>query len=174
MTFKRLLLFGLLLNFKADILAQKNCNFKIDTASILSNQNLDHLLIEFKTNSLRVTNDIKDIPAHVKKQLDCLANDFSIANPGQPYQVTDVVFKKLPWRQLVFLAKNDNLLVMTYLKGGWGVMRYVLFIKFNETKIIDFWSGYCLKGLETKAGIINYIQTNKGKINGLNSNAIYF
>ena len=43
---------------------------------------------------------------------------FSIANYRRPYQATDVIFKKLPRRQLVFLAKRNDMLVMTYLKGA--------------------------------------------------------
>lgn len=154
--------------------AQKNCDYKIDTAKILGNQNLDNLLLEFQNDSFKITNNKKDIPHFIKKELDCLVNGFSIANPGQKYQATDVVLKKLPWRQLVFLAYNDRMLVMTYLKGGIGESRHLLMIKFKSKKIIDLWTGFCLNGMKTKKSIINDIKQNRNKKNGLHTNFIYF
>ena len=172
-SYRPFLFFTLALLISINVFGQKNCEFKIDTAKILANQNLDNLLSQFQNDTFKITNNKKDIPRFIKKQLNCLTHGFSIANPGQPYQATDVVFKKLPWRQLVFLDRNNDMLVMTYLKGGIGLSRHVLFIKFKDKKIIDLWRGNCLNGMDTKEGIINNINQNRNKEWGLNSNTIY-
>ncbi len=158
------------------VFGQRKCAFQIDTAKILSNRNLDKLLLEFQSGTFKTTNNKNDIPRFIKRQLNCLTHGFLIANPGKPYEATDVftgnIFNKLPSRQLVFLAKSDNMLVMTYLKGGRGLSRHLLFIKFNGKKITDFWSGSCLNGMDTKEGIINNINYSRSKKWELNTNMV--
>ena len=151
---------------------QKKCAFQIDTLKILTNQNLSELLAEFSKDSFRVTNNKSDIPQFIKSQLNCLANGFSIANPNQPYQATDVISQRLPKRQLVFLAQSHKMIVITYLLGGWGVSRHLVFIKFEGKKITDLWTGRCLNGMDSKEGIINYLKSTKSE--DLHSNMIYF
>lgn len=41
-----------------------------------------------------------------------------IADPGQPYNTTDVVDTKLPMRQLVVAAVSENYCIVTYWHGG--------------------------------------------------------
>jgi len=172
MTLCRPILFLILaFSISIKVFGQRNCDFKIDTAKVLINQNLDKLLSELQSDTFNTTNNKKDIPRFIKKQLNCLAHGFSIANPGQPYQATDVIFKKLPRRQLVFLARSDNMLVMTYLKGGISLSRHVLFIKFKDKIITDLWSGNCLNDMDTREGIINSLNNNKEC--GLNTNIRY-
>jgi len=151
---------------------QKNCSYTIDTAKILANKNLDSFLIKFEKDFFKITNNKNDIPKFIKRDLDCLANDFSLANPGEPFQQTDVIFQKLPWRQLVFLAKSKDLIVLSYLKGGWGLSQHLVFIKFKNEAIIDFWSGYCSQGIKTKDQITDYIKKNRNVKSEFNSNII--
>src|SRR5262249_2002456 len=123
----------------------------------------------------------KNIPHFIKKQLRCMAYGFSIANPGKRYQATDVVVPRiippiqLPERQLVFLAKSRDMLVMTYYKGGYGTSAHIILIKFQHKKILDLWAGNCpFEGMKSVAGIINIINENKDKEWGLNTNLVDF
>jgi hypothetical protein len=163
----RLLLFVLILIGCSKVSkCQKKCQFNIDTVKILNNINLDKLLQEFQSDSFRITNNKKDIPRFIKKQLKCWTNGFAIANPGEPFQASDVILKRQPKRQLVFLAVSKKMLVMTYLKGGFGLSSRAIFIKFENKKIIDVWCGICLNGMDSKNGIIESIMLeNAGKRN---------
>ena len=152
---------------------QDNCSFKIDTAKILANINLDTLLSEFQIESFKVSTDKKDMPHFIKKQLNCLTHGFSIANPGQLYQNTDVIVQKLPSRQLIFLAKSKNMFVMTYQMGVMGLPRKILIIKIKDKTIIDFWSGQGFEDLDTKRHIVDYLKQNLNT-KKLNTNMIYF
>jgi hypothetical protein len=153
---------------------QTKCDFKIDTAKILAHLELEPLLSEFQTDSFKISVDQKDIPYPIRKQLNCLTRGFSIANPGKPYQMTDVIVQKLPRRQLVFLAVNKNMLVITYLMGQMGLPRKILIVKFNKNNISNLWSGQGFNDLNSKEGIIQFIRTTLADGKELNSNMIYF
>jgi hypothetical protein len=156
-----------------NVMGQKNCIYKIDTTKILSNENLNSFLSVIQTYNFKISYNKKDIPSFIKKQLDCFTNKFSIANPDEEYQATDIDDEKLPDRKLLFLAVSKDILVMTYLKGGMGESTHILFIQFQDQKIIDLWTGYGSPELKSLQQIFDYIQYNKNKEEGLNMNRIY-
>jgi hypothetical protein len=126
-------------------------------------------------NSFEVTNDKKAIPKFIRTQLACLANGFSIANPDQRYQASDLFFKRLPNRQLVYLATNDSMMVMTYQRGGFVAYGHVLLIKFRNKEVTHFWAGNCLTDvyrLKTKESIIDYFKSATGS--EMHGNTIHF
>ena len=153
---------------------QKDCDYQIDTSKILSNQNLDSFLNRIQRETFSVNCNKNGIPSFIKKQLDCWTHNFSIANCKEPYNATDVYDKKLPNRQLLFLALNNDLFIMTYLRGGIGGQTHIVFIRFHDSKIVDLWTGICLQELTTKNQVLNYIKTHRNKHLGLNTNMIYF
>lgn len=120
---------------------KKNCKFQIDEKKIIENVSLVSFLNEFKNEKFVIYNDKNSIPKHIKKELDCIASEFSIANPDEEYQAGCIVEKDIPKRQLIFLAKNDDILVLSYATGGIGSSTHFLFIKYNSESIIDLWTG---------------------------------
>jgi hypothetical protein len=143
---------------------QTNCIFPIDTVRILGNKNLDSFLQDLKTDSFKITNDKKDIPEFIQRQLDCYANGFSIANPDQPYQSTDVIITEgLPWRQLTFLAKSSTFLIMRYNIGGIGVSSHVVLIRFNKDKITDLWKGGWSSEIKNINDVVKYLERYRDK-----------
>lgn len=162
------------LTFSLHAFGQKNCDYKIDTAKILLNENLDSFLVGIQQGTFSISHNKKDIPSFIKKQLDCLTNNFSIANPNKPFNATDIYDERLPDRQLLFIALNKELFIMTYLRGGFGEQTHIVFIKFQDNKIIDLWTGVCLEDLKSKDQILKYIKTYRNKKWGLNTNMIYF
>jgi len=160
--------------FSCKTFGQRNCSYIIDTARILHNKNLDSFLSEIKKDSFKISYDKKDIPSFIKKQLDCLAHKFSLANPDERYQATDVITKKLPWRQLQFLALSDSIMILDYLSGGFAEQAHVVFVKFQNDKIIDLWSGRGFYYPKSIKEILDYIEMFKDKENALNSKKISF
>ena len=152
--------------------AQKQCDYQIDTSEILNNQNLSAFILNLQTDSFKISYSKKDIPRFINKQLDCLTNGFSIANPGHKYQCCCTSSMLLPERQLIFLGISEDIFVMTYLTGGIGVSTHLLLIKFENNRIIDLWTGHCNRNSSSIKEIVNYINKNKDKEWGLNSNII--
>src|SRR6478672_2873994 len=83
--------------------SQKTCPFPINEKRILSKQGLDTFLHLLKTDSFVVKHKRKNIPHFIKKELNCLANGFRIANPGKPYNISDFITWARPSRQLTFM-----------------------------------------------------------------------
>jgi hypothetical protein len=148
--------------------------YQIDTAMILTNQNLQPLINDLDKAVLKTHNNTKDLPDFIKTFLDSLTgSDFSIANPGEDWQVGCVVIEKLPARQLVYLGLGDDIAMLSYFTGGIGKSEHVLIIKFADKNILDFWCGNVLVDLDNKKDILEYLKTNSKKDWGLNTNIIY-
>jgi hypothetical protein len=153
---------------------QNNCIYLLDTAKILSNENLDSFLIKIKQETFEVSHDKKDIPVFIKKALDCWTGNFSIANPKESFNATDIRNDRLADRQLLFLAINQEIFIMTYMLGGIGEQGHILFVKFHDGQIMDVWTGVFEKDLDSKSQVLHYIKTRRNKYWGLNTNIIYF
>ncbi|MCW1148600.1 hypothetical protein [Flavobacterium lacisediminis] len=171
---KKILLVILILS-SIFIYGQKDCGFKIDEQKILKNENLDFFLDKMKKEKFKVTNKKEDIPEQVLGQLKCLKEGFSIANPGEKYQDSDIIelSENLPVRGLIFLAKSKNNLIMVY--GVSNGSRFV-FINFDETTIKDFWCGVSFGKPQIKSikQIIDRIEHYRDKTWGLNTNIITY
>jgi hypothetical protein len=102
------------------VFGQKSNSFKIDSARIYLDENLNGFLTDLKSSKFVESNEIGEIPVGIKRQLDSLAGGFSIANPNGDYRCCCTSSKKLPLRKLVYLSNSNHLLVMTYLTGGVG------------------------------------------------------
>ena len=158
--------------FSIFTIGQENCNFKIDKHKILSNLNLDKFVMELQNDNFEIHYDKKFIPDNLIKSLVCLNGDFSIANPKERYQSNCVTNKKLPKRKLILLLKSKNNIVVTYFCGGFVTSVHILFLRFNNEKILDLWSGSSTEKLSSKEDILRYIKENRNKKNGLNSSVI--
>ena len=146
---------------------------KIDTNIILTNQNLEPLVDELDNSNLTTRDSFEYIPRFIKYFLDRITSDsFSVANPGQSFQSTDIIMEKLQRRQLIYFGLGNNIAAMTYYTGGIGVSVHILILKFKGTKMVNFWSGNVLQDLKSKDEIIKYLKQNVGKHWGLNTNMI--
>ncbi len=146
--------------------------YKIDTNNILTNKNLESLIRIIKKSELKEIKTVNEIPFFIKNFLNSITSDFSIANPEEDWNISCDEDEQLPSRQLVYFGIGSNIVLMTYFTGGFGKSEHILIIKFNKTKIVDFWCGSSLKDLYNKNEILNYIKINKYKKMGLNSNII--
>jgi len=84
---------------------------------------------------LKVISKTEGIPANVKLAFSKIAREpsFAMANPGQKFQVTDVVLDRtLPWRRLVFAGVLDDKWFIHYERGGYAHGYYVAAFKANS------------------------------------------
>jgi len=153
---------------------QNNCSYEIDVTKILLNENLDSFLLNIQREFFQNSQDKKDIPPFIKTALDCWTSNFSIANPKEPFNATDLHYNALADRQLLFLAASKDLFIMTYWLGGIGESIHILFIKFRDIQITDVWTGVGSQKLKSIKQVLDYIQSHRYKDWGLNTNTIYF
>jgi hypothetical protein len=80
----------------------------------------------------KVMSTTDGIPPEVRKAFCEMTrqHSFAMANPGQKYQVGDVIFdRSLPRRRLVFAGASDNKWFIHYERGGRGVGEYLVVLK---------------------------------------------
>lgn len=163
------------LALKPSVVPLVDTSYVIDTLAILTNRRLDTLLAALQQAPLVQAHSVQALPPVVTSFLARVTqNEFSVADPGQPYQATDMVEEGLPTRQLLYLGQGNNLLLLAYNKGGIGLSERILLFKLQDQKILDFWTGYVKGTLTTKQQLLDYLQTNKDKKWGVNTNVIYF
>ena len=105
----------------------------IGTASLAvagaqTNVEREHLL----DGQFKIISKTEGIPANVKQAFSKIAHEpsFAMANPGQKFQVTDVVLDRtLPWRRLAFAGVQDDKWVLHYERGGLAHSYYVVAFK---------------------------------------------
>lgn len=162
----------------------ENGRYRIDTNAILSNHNLTQLISELEKVELVEETKVDRIPSFIKSFLDTLTEGFSIANPNEDWQSActsmslidekgNIVTKRLPRRQLVYLGIGEDIALMTYYSGGYATIEHCLIFKFDNNHLIDFWCGHIINGKSNKEQILNYLKANKAKHWGLNTNIIY-
>jgi hypothetical protein len=85
------------------------------------------------------------MPANVKQAFAKITGEpsFALANPGQKYQVTDVVVDRdLPFRRLVFAGVEADEWFVHYERGGRGHSYSVLVFKVDRRNRLQFvWGG---------------------------------
>jgi hypothetical protein len=85
------------------------------------------------------------MPTNVKQAFAKITGEasFELADPGQKYQVTDVVGDRgLPFRRLVFAGVKDDEWFIHYERGGRGHGYYVIVFKVDAQHGLQFlWGG---------------------------------
>jgi hypothetical protein len=107
----------------------------------LSAAEKEHIL----DGQFKVVSTTAGMPANVKQAFSEITREpsFALANPGQKYQVTDVVVdRNLPFRRLVFAGVNADKWFVHYERGGRGHGYYVLVFKVDPHGDAHFvWGG---------------------------------
>ncbi len=85
------------------------------------------------------------LPAKVKRAFAQITGEhsFALANPGQKYQVTDVLSDpRLPSRRLVFAGTKGDEWFIHYERGGYAHGYFVIVFKVDSQSIVQFlWGG---------------------------------
>ena len=189
---KRIIFLFAVIGISTALHAQNDCNIPINEKRILSNQNLDFFLKKLKTDTFTTDTDKRHIPVYIREKLRCLfgnttnpseelnATDEIMANPSEDYNATDVISDvHLPWRQLLFFAlnKSKNVFLITYYKGGVGRSTITIMMRLSnqyKNQVRDIWIGQTLFGGSTLPELIAFIQENRDKKDGVNTNMVYY
>lgn len=87
---------------------------------------------------------VKDIPPSVLMKFAEIAKDsnLKIANPGEKFQVTDVIWEKgLPSRRLIFGGISKDYCLIHYERGGYARSYNVIVFKLSAKSADFLWGG---------------------------------
>lgn len=89
--------------------------------------------------------DVAAFPASCKRGFATLSHtpDFELANPGQPYQATDVIGRgpRLPWRQLLIGGVSSDRCIVFYVIGGFASYRAAVVLDISKKDPVLVWGG---------------------------------
>ncbi len=89
--------------------------------------------------------NVDHLPQHVKIVFAALARQakFEMANPGDDFQLTDVITqKRLPQRRLIFAEISPHKCIVYYEKGGYAPVYYVAVFSVDAVEAARFvWGG---------------------------------
>ena len=147
----------------------------IDSTLLLSDEKLPLLIDELEKTNLKEKKNANEIPNFIRKTLNRMtADNFSIADFGEEWQVTDEVVEELPLRQLVYLGLGDNITLIAYYSGGIGESEHILILKHKNQQVIGLWHANILHDLKTKKEILKFLKKNIGNEPKFNSNSTYY
>jgi hypothetical protein len=109
----------------------------------LSKYDRSHLLVK---DTFQVLTSTARIPIDVKSTFAaaCRERTFSMADPGQEYQETDVVEDTtLPIRRLLFAAKSADHFLIHYEIGGFAHSYHVLLFRLKDSVAQFVWGASC-------------------------------
>jgi hypothetical protein len=89
-----------------------------------------------------------DIPSACKLAFAKLSGEsqFKMANPGEKYQLTDVIYEEgLPWRRLMFSAVKNKRCAIVYEHGGIGVSTHSVVLDISTNPATVAWIGSALE-----------------------------
>ncbi len=84
------------------------------------------------------------VPLQVKAAFAGLTKEsgFEMADPGQDFQLTDVIVQgKLPWRRMILAGISDTTCFLHYERGGRGHTYYLVVFTTNSSGAMLIWSG---------------------------------
>jgi hypothetical protein len=147
--------------------------YRYNESDVLENKSVDNIIKVINEQDLKFFKNKKDIPKIIRRTIKSWDEKFSIVNPGQDYQSTDIVTGQ-PRRQLIAIFKNKNYFIMTYNHGGYGHHRHIMYFQIDDDKIIDFWVGFGRgrgNEMEDKQNIRDWL---KLKADGLQTNFLEY
>ena len=128
------------------------------TVTKLSAEAKTYLLRE---NTFKVISKTKDIPASVLLKLAEVARDsnLKIANPGEKFQVTDVIEEEgLPWRRLIWGVAAKDYSVIHY-EGGIAHAYLVILFKHSEEGVKYLWGASSMNKIKNMTELRQLLQT---------------
>jgi len=96
-----------------------------------------------ETSAFRQLHSVKELPSELVAL--CADENNRLADPGQKWQVSDVIYdKNLPRKRLIWAATFKDYYVVHYEKGGYAHSFHVLLAKTEKTPKI-LWHGIGVK-----------------------------
>lgn len=99
-------------------------------------------LAELTTADYQPVSRVNDIPAGVRAALfSLMKHDPRLADPGEPFNSTDVVDRRLPMRRLIIAGGLPTSWVVCYEHGGRGYVRRLVIFAVQGAKVELRFSG---------------------------------
>ncbi len=149
-----------IVNYPVSIIKISDSIIKIDEKVIYYNKNLQPFINDLQRSSFSVSYKIDGIPDFIISFLNQLSGDhFTIANPGKDWNCCDDNWNdSLPNRELICQGIDKNLFFISYLTGGIGEAEHIILIRYDNNKVIDFWTNTMLsENLKNKNEIVRYL-----------------
>ncbi len=137
-----------------------------------------------QSSSLSEKKTVQQIPRYILAYMDSAFNGFTIANANEEWQVGCVVVGKsitekvydektgdttllthydrsqpLPSYQFIYYGMNNNMAVLAYRSGGWGVCGHLAIFELENSTVIGSWIQYAPDTLNSKQDIITFLNT---------------
>ncbi len=109
------------------------CSGKVTRLGAADRRKIEH------PGAITLLRSMRDLPAAVVQACAAVSKekDFNLAEPGGPFQVTDVLGlgeEKLPHRRLIWAAKIPGYYLVHYESGGFAHSYHVVLVAFDPAK----------------------------------------
>ena len=138
------------------------CTYVSSSASItnLLSESKEYILREDAFSGI---SSVKEIPAPVLMKWAEIAKDsnLKIANPGEKFQVTDVIYEEgLPFRRLIFGGISKDYCLIHYERGGRAHSYKVILFKLSAKGADFLWGGILFKRIRDLSELRELIRAN--------------
>jgi hypothetical protein len=101
--------------------------------------------LEFLNGDFKMVTDVRALPGPVlQKYTEQGGSRLLMANPGQKFQVTDVMNASMPPERLIFAGVAGDKCFVHYERGGRAHMYVVEFFEVTSLESVEsLWSGHC-------------------------------
>ena len=114
-----------------------------------------------RENAFGEISSVKDIPASVLAKFAEIAKDpnIKIANPGEKFQATDVIYEKgLPSRRLIWGGLSKEYCVVHYEQGGYAHSFRVILLRRSGNDATFLWGGAILDRIKNLLDFRNLLK----------------
>jgi len=106
----------------------------------------------FLAGNFTTVREIRNLPAPVvQAYTERGGARIVMANPGERFEVTDVITdSSVPRKRLIFAAVSQDKCIVSYEQGGRGHTFHIALFRLNSNKAEPVWQGFCeAKDLDT-------------------------
>jgi hypothetical protein len=129
--------------------------------NLLRSYDRDHLLTKDAFTIVLSTDQLPE-PVRVAFARICHDSAFSMANPNEDFQATDVILEPgLQWRRLIFAAVANDHVLIHYELGGVALARQVVLFRVSGPTVTFVWGAYCGERLATIDELRSLIRARK-------------
>ena len=147
--------------------------FVLDEDRILDDENLDFFIEKLNSGEFTTLKSTKEIPHFIRKQMRWL-NDKNLADFNEPYQDDCSASLELPRRQVTFLAKSNDVFIISYVTGGIATTAYTALIYYSRKRVIDAWVAYSWYDISSVSAILEWIHKERYREYSLHENFLNY
>ena len=142
--------------------------------ALVTNRDLPTLLAKVEQDSLVSYTAVQHLPPAVATFLATHAHQARMADVGAPFAKTCARDdENLPTRQLVYLGVGQEMVLVSYYCGGFGLSQRVALFQLQGHTLRNAWGGFVTDDPNTKAALLHQIR-HRQRTHPLNSGGMLF